>query len=229
MSREEKIEIRNLKNGGWYWVHKAVIQRYASKVRAIGVLVYNFLASLADSRQACFPSQRYIAERLGYSRSYINETLKLLEKNHLIKIEKRGRYHRIYHLIELRCQPDPTQVLTMANRGVNQGDNNDNKLTRIINNIDSKNLLGSNFKTFKNFKPKTREELLALDIAQALKDRNGFPLYLSYAKKYPESLLRRVLGEVKEIPDEKIKKSRGALFNHLIQKYAKETSKNYRN
>jgi biotin operon repressor len=231
MSNQEKIEIRDLRNGDWYWVHKVVIQGYAQKVGAIGIAVYNFLSSLADGRQICFPSQKYIAERLGYSRSYVNETLKLLEKNGLIKIEKKGRYHRLYHLLRLRCQPGRTQVSTIANPGVNQGDTNNNKLTRIINNIDigRKNSFDSDFKSFKEFKPKSREELLALDVALALKDRNGFPLYLSYAKRYPESLLRKVLGEVKEIPDEKIKRSQGALFNHLIQKYAQKTSKNHRN
>lgn len=229
MSNQGKIEIRDLRNGGWYWIHKAVIQKHAQKIGAIGIAVYNFLASLADSRQTCFPSQRYIAEHLGYSRSYINGTLKLLEKNGLIKIEKKGRRRRIYHLLKVRCQPDRTQVSTIANSDVNQGDNNNTKLTRIINNIDNKNFLDSDFKPSKPFRPRTREELLAFDLAEALKDQKGLPLYLSYAKKYPESLLRKVLGEVREIPDRKIKKSRGALFNHLIQRYAQKTSKDNRN
>jgi DNA-binding MarR family transcriptional regulator len=225
MTDQEIIEIRNLRNGDWYWIHKAVIQKYGLKVGAIGIAVYNFLASLADRNRACFPSQRYISERLGYSRSYVNETLKLLERNGLIKIEKKGSYRRIYHLLKLRCQLERTQVSTIANRGVNQSDNNNNKLTRIIKNIDidNKNLLDE------NPKPNSREELLALDLAQALKDRSGFSLYLSYAKKYPESLLRKILGEVKEIPDHKIKKSRGALFNYLIQKHDQKTVRNHRN
>ena len=231
MPNEEKIQIRDLRNGDWYWIHKAVIQEHAPKVGAIGIAVYNFLASLADSHQGCFPSQKYIAQHLGYSRSYVNETLKLLETEGLIKIERKGRYHRVYHLLKVRCQPGRTQVSTIANSGVNQADTNNNKLTRIINNIDidNKNLLGSNFKTFKKFNPKSREELLALDLANALKDSKGLPLYLSLSKRYPESFLRKVLGEVKEIPDHKIKKSRGALFNYLIRKYVKETSKNNRN
>jgi biotin operon repressor len=229
MLNQEKIEIRDLRNGDWYWVHKAVIREYAPKVGAIGIIVYDFLASLADRDQECFPSQKYIARALGYSRSYINETLKLLEKSGLIRIGKKGRYHRIYHLLKLRCQPGRTQVSTIANSGVNQGDTNDNKITRIKNiDIDDLNLLESNFKAFGRSKPRAREELLAKDLARALKDPQGFPLYLSYAKRYPESLLRKVLGEVREIPDHKIKKSRGALFNHLIQKYAKETFKNIR-
>ena len=229
MFNQEKIEIRDLRNGDWYWVPKAVIREYAPKVGAIGIVVYDFLASLADRDQGCFPSQKYIATTLGYSRSYINETLKLLEKSGLIRIEKKGRYHRIYHLLKLRCQPGRTQVSTIANSGVNQGDTNDNKITRIKNiDIDDLNLLESKFKTSGKSKPRTKEELLAKDLARALKDPQGFPLYLSYAKRYPESLLRKVLGEVREIPDHKIKKSRGALFNHLIQKYVKTSSKNSR-
>jgi hypothetical protein len=65
---------------------------------------------------------------------------------------------------------------------------------------------------------------LAMDIATALGDHKNLALYISYSRRYPVSLLRRVLGEVKEIPSEKIKKSRGALFNYLVQKYAKKTS-----
>ena len=65
---------------------------------------------------------------------------------------------------------------------------------------------------------------LAMDIASALGDHKNLALYISYSRRYPVWLLRKVLGEVKEIPAEKIKKSRGALFNYLVQKYAKETS-----
>ena len=68
------------------------------------------------------------------------------------------------------------------------------------------------------FKPKTREELLALDLARGLDDLPALPLYLSYARKYPEFVLRKTLTEVRSIPAKKIKKSRGAFFNYLIQK-----------
>lgn len=112
MSNKQRIEVRDLRNGDWYWIHKAVIQGYTQKVGAIGIAVYNLLASLAGRGQGCFPSQKYIARSLGYSRSYINEILKVLERNGLIRIEKKGRYHRIYHLLKVRCQP-----LTVTIRG----------------------------------------------------------------------------------------------------------------
>ena len=98
-------------------------------------------------------------------------------------------------------------------------------------NILKKNILKSNIDSkkidFKNLKPsacKNREELLAYDLAQALSDLPGFALYLSYARKYPESLLREILGRVREVPQGKIKKNPGALFNFLIQQHAKQLS-----
>jgi hypothetical protein len=103
---------------------------------------------------------------------------------------------------------------TIANSDVGQDDTNNNNITRNINNIDNEG------KEFSDFITKTREELLAVDLATILNDRKGLALYLSYAKRFPESVIRRALGLVKEIPSEKIRKSRAALFNHLIQKYA---------
>ena len=94
--------------------------------------------------------------------------------------------------------------------------------------IDKKKLLRSNRHSFRDFESKTREALLARDIAESLDDYPGLPLYLSLAKKYPETLLRQVLSEVKEIPAAKIKKSRGALFNYLMQQYGRKTSQNSR-
>jgi hypothetical protein len=79
------------------------------------------------------------------------------------------------------------------------------------------------FKDFDLSDFKTREELLAYDLAKALEDFPGFPLYLTLARKYPESILRETLGRVKEIPEDKIKTSRGALFNFLIHQNANQS------
>ena len=232
MPNEQRIEVRDLRNGDWYWIHRAVIHEYTQKVGATGIIVYSFLASLADSNQSCFPSQRYIADRLGYSRATINRALKRLGVNGLIRTEKRSRYHCIYHLLKVRCQAlekleqkgntGETQMSNRRNSGVHQSYTNNNKRTININNIEDKK-----FMDLDAFKPKTREELLALDIADALNDRKGLATYISYAIRFPESLLRRALGEVKEVPLERIKKSRAALFNHIIHRYA-QNNKDHR-
>ncbi|MDA8161946.1 MAG: hypothetical protein M0022_03435 [Desulfobacteraceae bacterium] len=72
------------------------------------------------------------------------------------------------------------------------------------------------------FKPKNEKELLAADIANKLNDLANLPLYISYANKYPESFLRKTLGDVMEVPARKITKTRGALFNFLVQRYGEK-------
>jgi len=214
------IPVRSSKDGGWYWIDKTVLHIFGKKIKASGVAVYNVLAYFANSKtQICFPTQKTIAGLIGLSRRTVARKIKTLEKSGLILVEKkRGRM--LYYLVKTIKKPGAnlTQGCAKKNiRDVTPWHTNKNKLTR-INNID----IVDKPISFDGFSPKTKEELLALDLANALNDYQGLPLYLSYAKKYPESLLRQVLGEVKEIPLEKIKKSRGALFNHLVRKYAEK-------
>lgn len=88
-------------------------------------------------------------------------------------------------------------------------------IKRIVN-IDNDN---RNFISL-DFKPKKREELLALDLATDLDDLDGLPFYIALSHKYPELFLRDILAAVMDIPPDRIKKSRGALFNHLIKKHS---------
>jgi len=215
---KEANHIRDLKNGSWFWVDKVIVQKYVPKIGTMGFIVYSFLASLADSNQSCFPSQKYIAERLGCSRSTVNKSIKVLVKYGLIKKERKNRYHCTYSLIKVRCKAKETQMSHKETSDVSQMDTNDNKRIKNNINIDKERKWTPKFKTFKGFKPRTSEELLAVDLAKALDDYQGLPLYISFAKKYPEAFLRKILGQVREIPQEKIRKSKGALFNHLVQR-----------
>jgi biotin operon repressor len=222
--------IRDLRDGGWYWISRAILHTYGRRLKPSGIAVYNALASFANfETQTCFPTQEAIARLVGISRRTVGRKVKLLEQLGLIRVERK-RGSCIYHLLEPGDAPKRTQPCDRNDPSDRTPRNtNKNHLTRINNkNIDDKNFLNPDGNTCKGFKPRSREELLALDLAQALNDLRGLPLYLSYARKYPESLLRKVLGEVKEIPDEKIKRRRAALFNYLVQKYAKKASKNIR-
>ncbi len=215
---KEINNIRNLKNCSWYWVDKIIIQKYVPQIGTMGFTVYSFLASLADRNQSCFPSQKYIAKRIGCSRSTVNKSIKALVKYGLIKKGTKSRYHCIYSLTKVRCKVEETQMSHTGNSDVSQRNTNDNKRIRNIDNIDKNGKWFPKNKALKEFQPRTREELLAVDLAVALDDYQGLPLYISLAKKYPEAFLRNILGQVRGIPQEKIKKSRGALFNHLVQK-----------
>ena len=210
-------QVRDIGNGDWFWVHKAVLGRFARKLKASGILVYNALAFFANSKtQSCSPTQEVLAKVCGLSRRTVIRKIKLLEELGLVKVERR-RGGCIYYLLE----PDMTEVAQPCDKDdqsdVTGGNTNNNKLTK-NKNIDNKKFLS--LKAYKP-RPETREKLLALDLAEALHDLKGIAFYLSCARKYPESLLRAILGEVKEIPDEKITKGRAALFNHLLTKHAR--------
>ena len=215
---------RTMDGGQWYWVSKAVIQRYAVSIGPIGIAVYNVLASMADKEQECFPSQKYIADRLGYSRATINKALKVLKDYGLIAVKKRNRYHLSYRLTQPTCKPLETEMSTGRNQDVMPGNTNNNQTIRINNHIvgNKKQLNPSGSVQSKEFQPQTREELVASDIAAGLKDFKNMFRFIDLAKKYPESLLRRALSEAKEIPDDKIRKSRTALFNYLLARYAQK-------
>jgi DNA-binding transcriptional ArsR family regulator len=208
-------DIRNLKDGDWYWIHRKVLQLYGKKLRSLGMAVYSTLACFADAKtQSCFPSRNAIARLLGVSQRTVTRKIRLLKQVGLVRVVKaRGLYR--YFLLKLpqdwtaetpgvdsRDHPDWTRVST----------SNNNQLIKINNNND----MGIKFKR--------RDELLAMELSEALNDRQGFKRYLALARRYSESLLRRTLSEVKAVPEEKIKKGRAAFFNYLIRKHVQNTA-----
>jgi DNA-binding transcriptional regulator YhcF (GntR family) len=225
MLNENNFETRDIKNGDWYWVNKSIIFDHANKIKANGIMVYSFLACHADKKQSCFPSQKYISEKLGCSRATVSRTLKELESNGLIRTERLDKYHCAYHLLKVGCpemksseQDDFTGETHMTRNDTSefhQSYTNYNDLLKDINNIDIVSVKNSD----KGIIPLTREEFIAYDLAESLNDSENINRYLSYTKRLPESFLRGILGDVMEIPDEKIRKSRAALFNHIINKH----------
>ena len=215
-------ELRDIKDGRWYWISKDLLA-FAPKIKALGIALYNALASLADREQKCFPSQKYLAKLLGYSLASISKGLKVLEREGLIRIERQGKPPFTYRLLRVTLQTRESNSKSRRKRGLKGRKTNKNKLTKNINNIeyDFKRIFDSFSSEKFSFKPESREELLALDLAQGLDDLENLPLYLSFARNYPESLLRMILGEVKEIPPQKLKKGRAALFCYLLKKYGK--------
>lgn len=59
---------------------------------------------------------------------------------------------------------------------------------------------------------------LANEIADTLNDKEALQLYLQFTRRYKEGFLRKVLARVMSIPENKIRRSRGALFTFLITK-----------
>lgn len=107
--------------------------------------------------------------------------------------------------------------------GPNDNVNNDTN-DKDINNIDSNDRIDTDNEFNSLFL--TKEELLARDLAAGLDDEANLRFYLSVCRRYPGEFLRKIYGRVKEVPLNKIKKSRGALFNYLIQKHEKNNNRN---
>jgi hypothetical protein len=65
---------------------------------------------------------------------------------------------------------------------------------------------------------------LAFTIAETFNDLGRIKLYLNYCKKYPLALIQRAFAEAKSFPEERIKKSRAAIFFYLLKTYAHQAN-----
>ena len=79
------------------------------------------------------------------------------------------------------------------------------------------------------FKPKNKEELLGLYVAQTLDDIKNLPFYLSCTKSFPEEHIRKALRAVRKEAILKIKNRRGTFFKYLMQINAEENPDHSRN
>ena len=213
---------RIMEHGEWYWVDKAVIRKYSGNIGFLALAAYHLLASMADESQTCYPSQKYVADTLGCSRRSVARAVKRLVENQLITLWKTPGKRSGYRLIPVRMGTRDTDPRHGRPKGETNGSTNNNTEQEEKNNkvvCDSKcHDTIKESETGAGNEP--RQELLAHDLAEALNDQNHYTIYLSYAKQYSESFLRRVLAETKMTPDRKIRKSRSALFNYLVYHYA---------
>ena len=223
-----KDKMRSPKDGEWYWASKPIIQEWGAKVGLLAIGVYHFLASMADEMQRCFPSQKYIALRLGCSRTSVNKAIKTLRESKLIRVQKRVRGHHEYYLLKVGSSKAKHPMCNHDTLAVQKGNTNKNNVTRNNNeNVFVRDQDLDNNETHTT-DAEAKAMLLAHDLADGLEDKERYPLYLSYAKQYPESLLRELLSHVKETPSQRIKKSRGAFFTFLLKKYGNKPSEDSR-
>jgi DNA-binding transcriptional ArsR family regulator len=222
-----------------------------SKKLKVSVWLLLYLLLSADYGTGVFSgSYSEISRSMGRSKSTVRKWLKTLErygyvtavrqsKKLLIRIQKWKVIHKYPSSGTL--EKESTQIRTdnasgfghigkslkgrkeyyLSQKIKNKGryddiDNNINK--NVVNNV-VRNLTNMNNENDSLF---TKDELLAMEISHGLNDKENLRAYLSLCRKYPEPFLRKIYKEVKELPIEKIKKSRGALFTYLIQKLCRE-------
>jgi len=63
-----------------------------------------------------------------------------------------------------------------------------------------------------------REALLADDLCEIIKDPTGLRFYRWAALRFREDYLRKLASYVKDLPDEQIQSSRGAIFCSMLKR-----------
>ena len=106
---DKQITIRDLRKGDWYWVSKVLLDRYGSTIKPIGIAIYNCLAQHANQEGFCFPSHKYIADKIGASISSVQRGIRQLIKLGIIR-KSRQRYHNVYYLLELDRSYRPNSI-----------------------------------------------------------------------------------------------------------------------
>lgn len=121
---DAQIEIRDARNGSWFWIHTHVWRdpdlSQSSKV------VYGTIASYANVEQTAFPSITRIAADSGISERHVYRCLKELEQHHYLKVERQNGQPNLYTLTKTTPDmmspltgshptPDKKTVLTISN------------------------------------------------------------------------------------------------------------------
>ena len=107
--KNQKIEVRSIEDGNWYWISRKVLEDYAPEIGVIGFALYRAYASYAGNKGVAFPSQRTLARMLGISIKTIIKYNKKLQESGLIKIEKRKGRSNLVTLLKIE---DMNQVQT---------------------------------------------------------------------------------------------------------------------
>lgn len=208
---ELRVRPREMKPGHWFWLERSVIREYLAKVGPSAFAVYCFLASCVDKAQRCFPSQGYIAQGLGCSRSTVSRGMDDLERARLISRSTGQGGRTEYQLLAA----DPEKGVDNSSDDCIDDEDLSQPRTSHVARVDTIYIQQREEINYNS----SRNHLVAQDLADALNNPGGIAIYEAYARKYPEQILRRVLAEANAIPTWKITKSRAHLFTYLLKKY----------
>jgi DNA-binding transcriptional ArsR family regulator len=108
----EKIDIRDLRDGKFLWIDKATLRIISESAGTMGVAVYSWLCYYANYKaQDCFPSVTTLAYHCGVSRRTIMRAIKQLEELKAVSIERKKGKPNIYKLLNMtrpKSYPQPS-------------------------------------------------------------------------------------------------------------------------
>ena len=97
---EALIEIRDNRNGSWYWVHTHVLRD--NRLSASEKVIYSTIASYTNQHQTSYPSIKRISKDSGIAERHVYRCLKKLEKLELISVKRQAKQgkNNIYTLLK---------------------------------------------------------------------------------------------------------------------------------
>ena|SRR3990167_6908385 len=138
-SWDAPFEVRDIRNGEWYWVQKEVLS--SKKINASDKLVYSALAYFSNNKtQECFPSYTQICKLVDLSRNTVIKAIRKLIKHKFISKKKKEGRSNFYDLLKVTSAKFglvPNGYTTSAKENHHPTQNktsNNNYLTRINNN-----------------------------------------------------------------------------------------------
>lgn len=110
ISYDAPIEIRDNRNGSWFWVHTHVWRD--KRLTLADKAVYSTIASYSNTEQTSFPSVTKIAHDTNISERHCYRSIKNLEKYDYLFVDRKGRQGKpsIYTLV--KTTPDMKSPLT---------------------------------------------------------------------------------------------------------------------
>ncbi len=174
-----------------------------------------------------------LANLLEIDRTAVMRYKKKLVEYKLI-IDKRlgqGNPNRIYvlkpELVDNSYQKSQNTTSRSGNSGP-QEVSNSNPNDTYVNNTNRINNVNINVISNNKKKRTPEKEAFAKDIAERLEDDHSLGFYRKVVDLVPENLIWQALSEVKDaFLTGRVKKSRAALFNTIIQSKAKENNLNF--
>ena len=141
---DEKIKVRDVRNGDWYWVSKVLLDEYGDRLKPIGIAIYNCLAAHANQEGFCFPSHGYIAKKIGASISSVQRGIRELIKLQIIR-KSRQRYHNVYYLLKVdRSYRPNSNKAGQPDRHIGHTDRSDRSMGTTNKNLKQK-LINKNY------------------------------------------------------------------------------------
>ena len=98
---DEEFEVIDLRKNPFFGTDNKIFEKYCPTIGVIGFALYVAYSYYTHNKGYCYPSQTTIANKLSISVPTIEKYNKILEKNKLIKIERKTGFNNRVYLLEL--------------------------------------------------------------------------------------------------------------------------------